>query len=125
MRRTQVPGALVLGLILMLLVPGAAMAADGPTTAEVSDQLNTTWVTVAGVLVMFMQAGFAFLEIGFSRGKNVGAVVAKILTNFSICALVWWAVGFAIAFGGGDKLAGDDGFFFQFGHTISSGLFAD
>jgi hypothetical protein len=33
---------------------------------------------------MFMQAGFAFLEIGFSRGKNAGTVVAKILVNFSI-----------------------------------------
>ena len=30
------------------------------------------WVLVAGILVMFMQAGFAFLEIGFSRGKNAG-----------------------------------------------------
>ena len=44
------------------------------------------WVIIAGCLVMFMQAGFAFLEIGFSRGKNAGTVVAKILTNFSIAA---------------------------------------
>ena len=49
---------------------------------------------------MFMQAGFAFLEIGFSRGKNAGTVVAKILTNFSIAAIGYWAVGFALAFGG-------------------------
>ena len=49
-----------------------------------------------------MQAGFAFLEIGFSRGKNAGTVVAKILTNFSIAALMYWAVGFAFAFGIGD-----------------------
>ena len=54
--------------------------------------INTMWVVVAGVLVMFMQAGFAFLEIGFSRGKNAGTVVAKILTNFSIAAIVYWAV---------------------------------
>ena len=47
--------------------------------------LNSVWVLVAGILVMFMQAGFAFLEIGFSRGKNAGTVVAKILVNFSIC----------------------------------------
>src|SRR3954468_17384533 len=65
-----------------------------------SSGLNTTWVIVAGVLVMFMQAGFAFLEIGFSRQKNAGTVVAKILTNFSICAIVWWLCGFAFAFGG-------------------------
>jgi hypothetical protein len=49
---------------------------------------------------MFMQAGFAFLEIGFSRAKNAGTVIAKILTNFSIAGLCYWAVGFAIAFGG-------------------------
>ena len=51
---------------------------------------------------MFMQAGFAFLEIGFSRGKNVGTVVAKILMNFSIAALMFCAVGFAFAFGEGN-----------------------
>ena len=76
---------------------------------------------IAGVLVMFMQAGFAFLEIGFSRGKNVGAVVAKILTNFSIASIVWWAFGFAFAFGGAAWLFGDSGFFFQYGSTIGAG----
>ena len=60
------------------------------------------WVIVAGVLVMFMQAGFAFLEIGFSRGKNAGTVIAKILMNFSIAGLAYWACGFAFAFGAGD-----------------------
>ena len=45
------------------------------------------WVIVAACFVMFMQAGFVFLEIGFSRGKNAGTVVAKILTNFSIAAI--------------------------------------
>ena len=70
--------------------------------------INSIWVVVAALLVIFMQAGFAFLEIGFSRGKNVGTVVAKILTNFSIAALLYWAVGFAFAFGNGD-IIGDAG----------------
>ncbi|MFN2611739.1 MAG: ammonium transporter [Solirubrobacterales bacterium] len=76
---------------------------------------NTMWVIVAGALVMFMQAGFAFLEIGFSRAKNAGTVVAKILTNFSIAAICWWAVGFAFAFGGplGSFIGHDGGFFFS------------
>jgi hypothetical protein len=87
----------------------------------IAADLDTTWVIVAGVLVMFMQAGFALLEIGFSRGKNVGAVVAKILTNFSVASIVWWACGFAIAFGGAGWLAGDSGFFYQHGSTISPG----
>ena len=69
------------------------------------------WVLVAGILVMFMQAGFAFLEIGFSRGKNAGTVIAKILVNFSICAICFYAVGFAFAFGDGNQIIGTSGFF--------------
>jgi ammonium transporter, Amt family len=73
--------------------------------------INTLWVIVAGCLVMFMQAGFAFLEIGFSRAKNAGTVVAKILTNFSIASIMYWAVGFAFAFGGGlGHVVGTHGF---------------
>ena len=90
-----------------LVVPSAALAAGQRGSQRRGHrQLNTTWVIVAGCLVMFMQAGFLFLELGFSRGKNVGAVVAKILTNFSISSIVWWACGFAIAFGGAGWLAG-------------------
>ncbi len=69
------------------------------------------WVIVAACLVMFMQAGFAFLEIGFSRGKNAGTVVAKILTNFSIAAVGWWVCGFAFAFGAGEFIGHSGGFF--------------
>jgi Amt family ammonium transporter len=121
MRRSRMASAAFVALLAALVLPGAALAA-APTTETIATDLNTTWVIVAGVLVMFMQAGFAFLEIGFSRGKNVGAVVAKILTNFSVASIVWWACGFAIAFGGSGKLAGDSGFFFQYGRHISGGL---
>src|SRR5687768_14808463 len=81
---------------------------------------NTLWVVVAAVLVLFMQAGFAMLEIGFSRMKNAGTGVAKILTNLSIAAVCYWAVGFAFAFGSADvlgvssSLIGSNGFFLQF-----------
>src|SRR3954466_1913582 len=73
--------------------------------------INSLWVIVAGCLVMFMQAGFAFLEIGFSRAKNAGTAVAKILTNFPIAAIRCWAVGCAFAFGGGlGHVVGTHGF---------------
>ena len=91
------------------------------TLPELTRELDTTWLVVAAVLVMFMQAGFACLEIGFSRGKNAGTVVAKILLNFSIASLVWWMVGFGLAFGGGAWLIGDSGFFLSVGHRISAG----
>jgi ammonium transporter, Amt family len=95
----------------LLAVPALASAAAGPTLEDVTSSVNTTWVIVAGVLVMFMQAGFAFLEIGFSRGKNAGTGIAKILTNFSIASIAYWAVGFALAFGGAGTIAGTHGFF--------------
>src|SRR4051794_19270929 len=97
--------------LALLALPGAALAADGPTLSDTVSSVNTMWVIVAGVLVMFMQAGFAFLEVGFSRAKNAGLGIAKILTNYSIAGLCYWAVGFALAFGGSGTIAGTHGFF--------------
>src|SRR5215210_7151318 len=102
--------AVVLAMGVLLALPGAAFAQD-PTLDDTISSLNTLWVIVAGVLVMFMQAGFALLEIGFSRMKNAGTGIAKILTNFSIASIAYWAVGFALAFGGAGTIAGDSGFF--------------
>src|ERR671933_691780 len=97
-----------------------AVAADGPTLTDTVSSVNTTWVIVAGVLVMFMQAGFAFLEIGFSRMKNAGSGIAKIVMNFSIASLCYWAVGFALAFGGSGWFAGNHAFFLHTGHDAAS-----
>jgi Amt family ammonium transporter len=97
-----------------------SLAAAGPTLKDVIPAVETTWVIVAAVLVLFMQAGFMFLEIGFSRQKNVGTVVPKILANLSIAALCYWAVGFALAFGGGGWFAGTHGVFLD---TTNSDLF--
>lgn len=124
MRRSTSVKALLLGAITALMVPAAAFAQDEPINPtevlpQVIDELNQTWVLVGTVLVFFMQAGFAFLEIGFSRGKNVGAGIAKILVNFSVASIAWWGVGFALAFGGAGWLAGDSGFLFQFGRDVA------
>ncbi len=111
MTRTLLRRAFVVAVLVSLAVPGLASAdlinPDGSASPfPQSAQLNTLWLVIAGCLVMFMQAGFAFLEIGFSRAKNAGTVVAKILTNFSIAALGYWAVGFGLAFGLGNEVAG-------------------
>ncbi len=112
MRRSTFVRAAFAGVLAMLVLPGAAQAADAPTAFDLSSAVNSTWVIVAACFVMFMQAGFAFLEIGFSRGKNAGTVIAKILTNFSIATICYWAVGFAFAFGGPlGKVIGTHGFF--------------
>ncbi|HKH15423.1 MAG TPA: ammonium transporter, partial [Solirubrobacterales bacterium] len=67
---------------------------------------------------MFMQAGFLLLEVGFSRAKNAGAGVAKVLVNFSIASLCYWACGFALAFGGLGEIAGTHGFFLDVGSSV-------
>ena len=103
-------GALALALPAVASADTLEAAQNGVLPQSVA--INSIWVVVAALLVIFMQTGFAFLEIGFSRGKNVGTVVAKILTNFSIAALLYWAVGFAFAFGQG-SIIGHDGFFLR------------
>jgi Amt family ammonium transporter len=92
------------------------------TIAEKASELNMVWVAVACVLVFLMQAGFMFLEIGFSRQKNAGTGVAKILVNFAIVTIAWWAIGYGIAEGGGNKIFGDTGFFFHFNQNVAGEL---
>jgi Amt family ammonium transporter len=96
------------------------------TVAEVASRVDTLWVLIAGVLVFFMQAGFLLLEVGFSRMKNAGTVVAKVIGNLAIAAVCYWAVGFGLAFGAtktpasGETagwFAGNDGFFL---HNLGS-----
>jgi Amt family ammonium transporter len=82
------------------------------TNEELVIAASTIWVIVAAILVMFMQAGFAFLEAGLTRMKNVGHVAAKNVLVLGIASVVYYLVGFGIAFGdGGNGLVGGSGFF--------------
>jgi Amt family ammonium transporter len=83
-----------------------------PKNTELLVAASTIWVVITAVLVMFMQAGFAFLEAGLTRMKNAGHIAGKNVLIFGLCSLVYWAVGFGIAFGdGGNGLIGGSGFF--------------
>ncbi|GET31031.1 ammonium transporter [Prolixibacter sp. SD074] len=62
--------------------------------------LDTVWVLVAAVLVMFMQPGFAMVEAGFTRAKNTANILMKNLMDFSVGSLAFWLVGFSLMFGG-------------------------
>ena len=105
--------------IASLVLPGAAFGAEAPAVLETPEaSINAMWVIVAACLVMFMQAGFLLLEVGFSRAKNAGAGVAKVLVNFSIASLCYWACGFALAFGGLGEIAGTHGFFLDVGSSV-------
>lgn len=108
----------LLALVASLALPGAAFA-QGTDLEAFKGELDITWVMVACVLVLLMQAGFLLLEIGFSRQKNVGTGVAKILVNLGVVTLAWWAVGFAFSTPTGNEIFGTEGFFFHHGQVIA------
>lgn len=60
---------------------------------------DTAWIVAAGALVFFMQAGFALLESGMARSKNVVNVIMKNYCDMCFGALIFWMVGYGIMFG--------------------------
>src|SRR5438093_697582 len=82
---------------------------------------STIWVVVTAILVMFMQAGFAFLEAGLTRMKNAGHIAGKNVLIFGICSVVYWMIGFGLAFGDGNGFIGTAGFFPSVNEMISVG----
>src|SRR5215216_7334806 len=113
MKRKLLPAAAGVALGL-LAVPASAMAdsldaANNGVLGE-SVPLNTLWVVMSAVLVLFMLAGLLSLEAGMSRMKNVGTLVPKALVGMAVAAMIYYAVGFAFAFGNGE-IIGSEGFF--------------
>ena len=78
-----------------------------PTLAEVMDTvghnkiaINVVWTLLAGFLVMFMQAGFALVETGFTRAKNVAHTMGMNFMVYAIGMLGYWICGYALQMGG-------------------------
>ncbi len=80
--------------------PTLALAQEEDPVATVQATLDNVWILVAAVLVIFMQAGFALVEAGLTRAKNVANIFMKNLMDFCVGALLFFVVGYAIAFGG-------------------------
>jgi Amt family ammonium transporter len=95
--------ALVLVIILALGIATPVFADDGgPTSQEMSDVtlgINILWMLLGGFLVFFMQAGFALVETGFTRNKNVAHTMMMNMMVFCIGAIGYWLVGFAFQYG--------------------------
>ncbi len=81
-----------------------AKAADaaGKVPAESKFVFNTMLFLVAGFLVMWMAAGFAMLESGMVRSKNVATICLKNIALFSIAGLMYWIVGYNLMYDGVD-----------------------
>jgi ammonium transporter, Amt family len=79
-------------------VPSLKTAVD--SAAQNRLILNIIWTLIASFLVMFMQAGFAMIETGFTRAKNVSHTMAMNLMIYGIGMLGYWICGFAFQAGG-------------------------
>jgi Amt family ammonium transporter len=101
LKKTLRRGRIFLGsAILLLAICGIASAQDGgPSTKDLGESINIMWMLLAGFLVFFMQAGFALVETGFTRAKNVAHCMMMNMMVFCVGALGYWLVGFAFQFG--------------------------
>ena len=85
--------SLILGFTF---ISSTAFAAVDP---EVSYILNTLLFLIGGFLVMWMAAGFAMLESGLVTSKSVATIAAKNIGLYSIAGLMFWFVGYNLAYG--------------------------
>jgi ammonium transporter, Amt family len=103
------PGRFLLGTTAHALAPRA----DVPLQ-DVINGTNTAWTLVAAFLVFFMQAGFMMLEAGFARTREVVNVLQECIVDTCLCAVLFWAFGFAFMFGYGNGFIGHEFFFHEF-----------
>jgi len=87
------------------LVPALAFAQDAEAAAPGFDEIGPYIMTtllflVGGFLVFWMAAGFAMLEAGLVRSKNVTMQLTKNISLFSIAAIMYWLVGFNLMYPG-------------------------
>ena len=88
------------------VVEAAVIEATEPSAiesiADLAKSLDTVWVLLGAMLVFFMQPGFALVEAGMTRSKNMANILMKNFVDFSFGSLLFWFVGFGLMFGVGD-----------------------
>ncbi len=82
--------------------PAEAAEAAAGVSAETAYIFNTFLFLVTGFLVMFMAAGFAMLEAGMVRTKNVSMQLLKNIALYSVATIMFWLVGYNLMYDGVD-----------------------
>lgn len=108
--RHQYIGLFIVGILFFILVK--PVIAQTPETIEPGN-IRTLWMLIAGILVFFMNAGFAMLEAGLCQSRNAISVLAKNLIVFCVSIIAFWLVGFGLMFGDGNSWIGLSGWFFK------------
>ena len=92
----------------------SAQGLDAPASLEeLRVVLDSIFLLLCSILVIFMNAGFGMLEAGFCRQKNAVNILAKNLIVFGIATLAYWAIGYGLMYGEGNSFIGTSGFFFS------------
>ncbi len=86
---------------LVLALPTLALAEEA-AVSEVAFILNTFSFLMSGILVMWMAAGFAMLESGLVRSKNVATICLKNISLFGIAGILYYVVGYNLMYAGVD-----------------------
>ena len=99
--------------VSLLLAASPALAEDATDpSVYLQAVMDNLWVFIAGILVFFMQAGFALVEAGLTRSKNVANIMAKNIADMCIGVLAFYAIGYAFAYGdGGGWFIGGNSYF--------------
>ncbi len=82
--------------------PEAAEAVEYALAADTAYIFNTLLFLIGGFLVMWMAAGFAMLEAGLVRSKNVSMQCLKNISLYAIAGLMFWIVGYNLMYSGVD-----------------------
>jgi len=94
------------GVAVLSALPMLAWGQDAPTLESLAANdafvFNTLLFLLGGFLVMWMAAGFAMLEAGFVRTKNVSMQCLKNISLYSVAGLMFWVLGYQLMYGGGD-----------------------
>ena len=111
-KRKLLTGTGIVGVSLLLAAsPALAEDATDPSV-YLQAVMDNLWVFIAGILVFFMQAGFALVEAGLTRSKNVANIMAKNIADMCIGVLMFYAIGYAFAYGdGGGWFIGGNSYF--------------
>lgn len=84
--------------------------------------LDTVWVVIAGMLVFWMNAGFALVESGLCRAKNCSNILAKNFIVFALSTISYYIIGWGLMFGDGSPYYGSQGLFLVTGADNSPAL---
>jgi Amt family ammonium transporter len=119
-RWRSLAAAIALSAVCCLPTLASAEDAAPSTPAELAAKLteqkvimDTIWTMIAGMLVFFMNAGFALLEAGLCRAKNASTILGKNFIVFAAATVAFWVLGFNLMFSEGTPVVGAFSLFLQ------------